>query len=139
MSKKLFEHDISRSLVPICDYYYKPPDALAGNSDKVDFLCNFRGRFLAIECKQVPNTTCSMRLFTPNQRRVLEDVGKSGIALALINYGRGYGKDRGAVGVWRVEPRFAWPLSFRFDEAPFEMYPEEAGAWPLLKLLDRMA
>lgn len=139
-NKKLFESDISRSLVATGLYYYKPIDMISAGADKVDFFLCYGGTFVAIEAKEVKGHSCPPSQFSEGQKLCLRSVAKSGgIALVLVNFGRKpLNRDKGRTGAWCLYPDRdleEWP-TFREDDWQAELTPVKGG-WDLEDLLPR--
>lgn len=144
MAEKHFENDLSRSLA-FMPYRYKAPDIMQAGLSKVDFLCCYKGRFVAIEAKEVKWVTCNGNDFSPGQKQCLTSVAEGGgIALAVVNFGRGR-KDigpvgtgrRGVVGVWRIRSDQQW-TKFVWGEEDYIIPEGKAGLWQLQGLLDAL-
>ena len=134
MSKKLFESELSKSIAAVCCYYYKPPDGVLGNSNKVDFLAVYRGRFYGLEAKQTPYASLSVADVTANQKRSLESiVDGGGFGAVLVNFNRRPG-NRGVVGVFPVhtfqrDGLYDWPKALMLAEARYRLDPSPGGTW----------
>lgn len=130
-SKKLFESDISRSLTALGLWYYKPIDIVQAGQDKVDYFLNFRGRFCALEVKQVTGGSCPPSDFSKGQKLCLSSVARSdGLALVVVNFHR-VRPSRGTAYLYLVREVAA---SFK-EGLGFHVQPVPPGKWDLLPAL----
>jgi len=130
-NKKLFESEVSKTLVKLGGYYYKPPDIMQAGQDKVDFMFCYRGRFVAIEAKQVKGHSCPPSEFSEGQKLCLRSVAQSGgLAVVLVNFSRvPLRRLRGGTVAWEVKDEREW-LTYRVIETGgTPLFPEPGGTW----------
>ena len=140
-SKKLFESEVSRSLVTLDCYYYKPIDIMQAGQDKVDYLINWEGRFIAMEVKQVSGLSCPPSDFSGGQKLCLRSNARTRSAVVLVNFQRRPLKhQRGFVLAWILNPLRLdpWPVFNQTGPRDPLALDQQVGEWDLRPIFEQL-
>ena len=114
---------------------------MQAGQDKVDYLINWEGRFIAMEVKQVSGLSCPPSDFSGGQKLCLRSNARTRSAVVLVNFQRRPLKhQRGFVLAWILNPLRLdpWPVFNQTGPRDPLALDQQVGEWDLRPIFEQL-